>query len=64
MKFELLDITRQQYGLINVLGYEESEQRGYLTFTCGQGTYVGVLAKHSEEAWFYKYEKRSKFYDY
>lgn len=46
------------YGVYNVLGYEEGDQRGYLTFTCGKGTYVAVLAKYSEEVWFYKLEQR------
>lgn len=51
------------YGLCSVLGYEESDQRGYLTFSSNQGTYVAVLAKYSNEIWYYKFEKRMKIND-
>ena len=48
----------ERYGMYTVLGYEESDKRGYLTFNCNQGTYMAVMAKHNEDVWFYKYERR------
>lgn len=66
MRYEIKETISQHYGLFTELGYEESDKRGYLTFTCNQGTYVAVKIKGnvSEDVWFYKFEKRGKFYDY
>lgn len=60
MKKDIHDYVFQNYGLFNEMGYEESEQRGYLTFTAYNGTYVAVMAKHSTEVWVYKLEKRGE----
>lgn len=57
--YNITESIFQNYGMYNILGKEESEQRLYVTFTCGQGTFVAVLAKLSSEVWFYKFEKRS-----
>ena len=66
MKYDIEKAIFQNYGLFTEMGYEESEQRGYYTFTCGSGTFVAVMAKNnvSDDVWFYKLEKRWKFYDY
>ena len=63
IKGAIMDSIFSIYGVYNVLGYEEGDQRGYLTFTCGKGTFVGVLARYSEEVWFYKLEQRRKVID-
>lgn len=63
IKAKLVDTVFASYGVYNVLGFEMGHQRGYLTFTCGKGTFVGVLAKGSEEVWFYKLEERRKVID-
>ena len=61
MKGYILDNIFQNFGMYNEMGFEESDQRYYLTFSCGSGIFVAVMVKKgvSNEIAYYKFDKRS-----
>lgn len=50
----------EKYGICQIMHYEESERRSYLTFLSNSALYVAIMLKGGNQVVFYKHEKELK----